>query len=91
MTEHVAKSFSRKQVKLGSDTFRNCTFTDCEIEFTGGEPKLEGCSFTDCTWTTDGAASQTLAWFHALYMDPAFRFLAEDAIEQIRHGLRRPN
>ncbi|MGP2538329.1 hypothetical protein [Pantoea eucalypti] len=61
--------FSNTRVMLDGVKYRNVTFNNCVMVFTGeksGDMSLVGCSFNNCKWHFEGAAGNALNFINTL-------------------------
>lgn len=84
------KEFANEPINLNGNHFENCTFTKCEMIFTGvGPVGLVGCGFIECRWSFQGPASDTVAFMKALYdMGGGGKALIEATFKQIVPDVR---
>ncbi len=81
--------FTNEPINLDDNTYIGCTFSHCEIIYSGGAiPTLTNNSFSDCSWTFDGAAARTLAFMAALYTGGG-KAVIEHTLDNIR-GKKKP-
>lgn len=79
------KKFKGERVVLDDKSFRDCTFKECELIYSGGVPP----GFVDCEvdggcrWTFDGAASNTVMFLRAMYHG-GFRTIVDPTLDRIR-------
>lgn len=85
MPQYVSTSFKRERVILDGNSFRQCTFTECELVYAArGKVTLDTCVFDQCSYTFDGPAQDTLLFLTGLYMiDPG---AIEATFQNIRAG-----
>jgi hypothetical protein len=84
MNKHVEQSFTDQAITIDGDEYIGCTFTRCQLIFTGGSiPLLTGNTFNGCQWIFDEAASRTIQFMSALYSG-GHKSLIEDTIKGIR-------
>ena len=68
MARFENETFENKTVVIDGNSYQNCTFNSCTIEFRGVElPSLGGCHFAGCRWSFDGPAANTIRFLTALY------------------------
>ena len=61
-------SYHHETVALDGESFEDCEFRDCRLDYAGGEPPVfQNCRFHDCDWRQDDAAARTLAYLKALW------------------------
>src|SRR5690349_5267635 len=64
----VGNNYKRSSVNVDGKQFENCTFEDCKLVYSGGEPP----SFVNCTFTAnldlvfDGAAGNTVQFLKVM-------------------------
>ena len=80
----TGKKFRNATMQLDGNTFKNCTFTNCTLVFSGYMPVgLENVTFTDVSWGFAGPASTTIDFMRALYAAGATQ-LIENTLQTIR-------
>jgi hypothetical protein len=91
---HRGKTFRNQTVAIDNGEFYDCTFDNCQLEFSGvGKRVIAGCHFSeDCRWIFKGAAADTLSFLSALYhhFGPHGRRIVEDTFNTIRAGQDNP-
>lgn len=61
--KHTGNHINGQRVDADGNEYEQCTFTDCQIIYSGGEiAKFTGCSFDGCRFALDGAAARTIAY-----------------------------
>ncbi len=81
------KQFKNEKMRLDGNTFINCQFENCVIEYGGGPPPdMSGCRFTGVQWSFTEAALNTVQFMQALYhgMGEGGQQLIEQTFENIR-------
>ena len=64
----TGKKFRNATMQLDGNTFKNCTFTNCKMVFSGYMPVgLENSTFNKVSWSFTGPALTTLGFMRALY------------------------
>jgi hypothetical protein len=79
--------FRDERIYLDSDSFRNCTFINCEIVYTGGSIDAHDCRFEGCRWSVEGAAANTLAFLELMYMQDGFKELVDITLDRIKGNI----
>ena len=83
MAPHIHEWFDKQDIILDGQEYEGCTFVDCRLLFSGGEPPmLSNNTYVRCTWELTGAALRTLGFFAVLNMIGA-RHLVEGWVAQI--------
>jgi hypothetical protein len=83
MIENRGSKFSKIRVDLDNQSYKDCTFDECEIVYSAkGRVSLDGCKFNNCRYRFDGAAGNTIKMLAALYM------FAPELIERTFDGIR---
>ena len=60
--------YNHETVALDGETFTDCEFRDCKLDYVGGEPPVfNGCSFIGCDWRQDEAAARTLTYLKLVW------------------------
>jgi hypothetical protein len=86
MAQHQGATFTNERVVLDGNDYDNCTFTNCEVVFSGtASVALNGVTFNDCRWTFDGPAGMTITFMTALYK-AGLTDLVEQTFDNIRRG-----
>ena len=81
------RGFTGEAIVLDGSSFKNCTFTNCQMTFCGGElPKLSGCSFEGCNWQFGKDAANTIAFLSGMY-NGGFDTLIEGVFHEVRKGV----
>ncbi len=89
MAQHQGATFANETVALDGNDYLNCTFTNCEIVFSGtASVNLNGVNFNDCRWTFEGPAGMTVNFMTALYQ-AGMTELIDQTFENIRRGSHR--
>lgn len=72
----VGKSFKNQTVVMDDKNYVQCTFTQCEIVYTGGDFSWVNAQFQDCKITITGNAGKTLAFMQQVgILQPAPQLL----------------
>lgn len=58
----VGKTFKNQTVVMDDKNYVQCTFTKCEIVYTGGDFSWVNATFDDCKITITGNAAKTMAF-----------------------------
>jgi hypothetical protein len=66
--EHVRdRQFKNERVEIDGKRFTSCTFTDCDLVYSGGDVEFgPGCVVNDCRPEFSGPARRTVLLLHAL-------------------------
>ena len=89
MAQHQGETFTNETVFLDGNEYLNCTFTNCELIFSGtAGVTLQGINFNSCRWTFHGPAGTTINFMTALYQAGVTDML-EQTFENIRRGTHR--
>ena len=83
------KNFNDEEVRLDSNEFTNCTFTDCKMVYGGtGKVGMRGCKFSNVNWTLADAAANTIQFMTAMYHGAGAggKQLIESTFDNIRKG-----
>lgn len=68
MSMNSHNTYSGMRVVLDNQSYHECTFTNCTIEYAGTGPiSLIGCSFHSCNWVMTGNALNTLNFMQSMY------------------------
>lgn len=68
MSEFKDRNFNGGKYRLDNNTYINCNFTNCTLEFGGESPvDLAGCNFIQCEWILSGHAQNTLSFLSGMY------------------------
>ena len=60
-------AFANTSVQLDDCAFKNCTFHDCRMVYSGGRPPtLDGCQFHNSEFEFKGPAANTVAFMQAM-------------------------
>ena len=73
--------------ELDGKEFDGCTFHDCTLVYSGGDPPtIRNCNFGNCRWEFRSAADRTIGFMRALYhgMGEGGRQLVEQTFENIK-------
>lgn len=84
------KSFNDEEVRLDSNEFTNCTFTNCNMVYGGtGTVVMSGCTFNNLKWTFTDAAANTIQFMTAMYQGAGAggKQLIESTFNNIRQGI----
>lgn len=85
--EFDGKRFKNEKIRLDGNTFAQCQFENCVMEYGGGPPpRIVKCTFHGCQWSFTEAASNTVAFLQGVYhgMGDGGRQLVEQTFENIR-------
>ena len=89
MINNISNTYSGVKVSLDNQKYKDCTFTNCTIEYGGSGPiSLEGCSFNNCQWVFTGNAQNTLNFMQVMYhhMGEFGKSMIEATFENIKKG-----
>lgn len=64
---HKGRVFANTTVHLDRADYINCTMTNCQLVYSGGDLKLIGNDMNSSKFVLDGAAGQTLVWLRYLH------------------------
>ena len=79
------QTFTGQSIYIDKALYRNCTFIDCELIYTGDEWSLDGCHFERFVLNFEGAADRTLLFLSWLCAhEGTARSVAETIMERIR-------
>lgn len=81
------KQFKNDKVRMDGNSFINCQFENCVMEYGGGPPpSMVGCGFNGVQWAFTEAASNTIIFMGAIYhgMGDGGKKLIEQTFENIR-------
>lgn len=68
MITNVGNVYSGVRVSLDNQSYRDCIFQNCVIEYAGTGPiSLVGCKFNDCQWAFAGPAQNTINFMQMMY------------------------
>ena len=68
MTTNISNRYDGGKVVLDNNSFTNCSFSNCELEFSGKGPVgMTGCEFNNVRWVFSGPAENTLNFLSAMY------------------------
>ncbi len=86
MANFENEQFTNEAISLDGNTYKGCTFTDCELLIGASAPfSLANNDVTNCRWTFTGAAALTMTILASLYrIGPEFQKLVEETFENIR-------
>lgn len=76
--------FANQRVNIDDDMFKDCTFTECTIIYSGGLVRMEGCTFDTCRWELAGSALNTLNFFGLLYHGLDMKDFMEATFQSVR-------
>lgn len=81
----VGKTYRGLRVQLDGGSFRDCTFEDCRLHFSGAfGVELTNCKFKNgCSWHVDGHAKETLDFLRTLYREGGPR-IVETTFDTVR-------
>lgn len=60
MTRHEKESFGDQHVVLDGGVFIDCTFTNCSLEYSGGDVYVQNCKGENCQLVWRDAALRTV-------------------------------
>ncbi|MBD8630771.1 hypothetical protein IFT74_05240 [Oxalobacteraceae sp. CFBP 8755] len=87
--KYVKEKFNNTLVRLDGNTFENCFFKNCEMEYSGGKvPSFIGCTLEECLFKFTDQAGDTLAFLHAMYHG-GFAPVVDETILNIRNRVYR--
>ncbi|HUJ14627.1 MAG TPA: hypothetical protein VL284_12645 [Thermoanaerobaculia bacterium] len=66
----IGKSFNKQTVVMDDRNYVNCTFTECEIVYSGGDFSWVTSLFENCKVTVTGHAGKTMAFLHHIGILP---------------------
>jgi len=67
MDEIIGKTFDKVSEKLDGKIYKQCTFTNCTLVYSGGDlPVMDACRFDLCQWEFSDAANRTLNFLGGL-------------------------
>ena len=68
MIQNISNTYNGVRVSLDNQSYKNCVFKNCIIEFGGTGPiALDGCDFNQCQWVFTGNAQNTLNFMRLMY------------------------
>jgi hypothetical protein len=68
MNRNIRNTYVKTQVQLDNNSFEDCIFRECILEYSGTGPVgLTHSTFLNCQWTFTGAASNTLIFMRSIY------------------------
>ena len=80
----TGKKLRNAAMQLDGNTFKSCTFTNCNLIFSGYMPVgLEHNTFNEVSWSFTGPASITIEFMRQLYASGATQ-LIENTLQAIR-------
>ena len=75
--------FSNQVVHIDGNQYFGCTFTNCQMVYSGGElPVMDSNTFDGGNWGLDGSAVRTITYLRNLYFG-GMRPLVENLFKQI--------
>ncbi|GHF39690.1 hypothetical protein HNQ07_001709 [Deinococcus metalli] len=78
------QTFTKQRIELDDKQFRNCTFDDCLLIYSGtGGTALNGCHLNNTGFAFEGSAAKTIELLTAMHRG-GFRELVEATIAGIR-------
>lgn len=83
------RTFDRQVINFEDTQYVRCTFTRCQLVFTGLTiPNMVDCDLMgDCAWTFAGAATNTFNFLNILYNSGSVGVtLVESILQMIRSG-----
>lgn len=90
MATHKNKSFADDTVELDNNTYQNCKFARCTLNYRGlGQVEIAGCSFEEPRFVFLDAAQRTLGFMNALYNGAGAG--GKQLIEATFNNMRRGN
>jgi len=87
MIKQINNSYENMTVLLDGNSFENCTFKNCTLEFRGtDEVSLVSNTITNCQFSFSGAAANTIQFLKGLYhgLGPMGQLLVENMLSEIR-------
>jgi hypothetical protein len=75
MAEYRDVSFEDEVVDLDDSIFTGCTFSRCDVRYSGGTFQLAAVSFADCQFLFRGPAANTLGMLQWMRQEPGGREL----------------
>lgn len=94
MSEFKDCTFNGGNIRLDNNTYVNCKFTGCIIEFGAEGPiALDGCNFDKCEWVLVGYAKNTLGFLSSMYhgMGEFGQQMVEATFQNIKQPQIAPN
>ncbi len=89
MIQNKNNTYSGVRVQLDNQSYENCTFTNCIIEYSGEGPiSLVGCNFSGSQWVFSGSAQNTINFMQIMYhnMGDFGKKMIEATFENIKQG-----
>ena len=85
MIQVTNSNFDNTGVELDNMRYEGCTFTGCDLVYSGHGPiGISNCTFNDCKWIFAAAAQNTLMFMAAIY--PHATKLIEETFESVRQN-----
>lgn len=87
MNKNINNHYRNEKVLLDNNEFNGCSFTECNLEFSGAGPvTLINCTFDGVNWSFSGPAKNTLSFMKAMYhgMGEGGRQVIEKTFQEIR-------
>jgi hypothetical protein len=87
MADYLGRDFVNATEVLDGNTYTQCTFTDCNIVYRGGEiPIIAGCRLERCRWIWEESALRTIQFLKGIYsgMGQGGRQIVEDVLKEVR-------
>lgn len=89
MAEIKGGTFEGGHVDVDGNYYRECIFRNTEIRYSGGPPpSFVSCEFDACTLGISGAATNTIAYLHAIYH--GFGEWGSGSVEKMFEQIRQP-
>ncbi len=86
MAKHLKTTFSNSRVILDGNDYDGCTFTNCDLVYTGKRlPNFKDCVFNSPRFGFEDAAGDTMIFLQTLYRSGAAAFV-EAILEGVRSG-----
>ena len=85
MATEIDQTFTGLKIDLDGSSYRNCTFVDCTINYSGGPVILDGPVFKNCELKLNGAAAATIALL--IELEDTCPELVQPVIEQINGSI----
>ncbi len=83
--KYKSEKFENTTVALDGNTFEDCEFVNCILEYSGGKPpKMISCGLTKSTFSFSDQAADTVEFMKAMYHG-GFKTVIEETFEQIRN------
>lgn len=79
-------NFSEETVQLDGNSFENCQFNNCVLEYSGGKPpSMSNCGLSGSVFSFTDQAADTVQFMKAMYHG-GFKVVIEDTFNQIREN-----